>query len=501
MSWRPQSAHDASENIGFQPGAGLRPDAHDAVDHARHADARPTSRSGTDRRSNQGRRKIDVPLWLLVGWAIAVLSVVAGVVLTVAGLVSMRLGVLRAGVLTDLGSLVIVLTLRFLQRRHNHARPAGGLDDRAKKRDGTDAQPAETARLEPARPAAYVADPRDPPASQRDRRRQRAARPSTPARGDAPAAAARPAAALPDFPVLGEPSGLAREPWCLPVVPTQPAVAADQARIGTLEVRAASVIGPGHRTRDPATPRQDAYRLGRDTAGQHLIIAVADGMSDSPRSDHGATVAVSTAVASLRSELDGGATVRHLSAVALFTDIARAVTGSAQQRQIDPRDVRTGLIVGVVQVSPDERGQRAAWFGHVADVSAWIQAFPAEAGWRQVAGDSKGADADANSLRAFLPFHPGQAQGTLISLPTGAVLAFLTDGVSDAMTQIPRADEWFASAWTTPRPLGAFILDVGFEAKTHQDDRTAVVVWCDVPPPGRTAVPAAAAGRGRERPR
>jgi hypothetical protein len=264
-------------------------------------------------------------------------------------------------------------------------------------------------------------------------------------------------------------------------------VAADQARIGGLEVRAASIIGPAHRTRDPATPRQDAYRLGRDTAGRHLIVAVADGMSDSPRSDHGATVAVSTAVAKIRSELDGGTTIDRLSAAALFTDVARTIVASAKERAIPLENVRTGLIVGVVAVEPDRSGQRAAWFGHLADVSAWVLPAPVGpgSGWRQIAGDAKGDGLDANIVRTFLPYHAAEAGDTVDYLDPGWVLAFLSDGVSDAITQIPGGNSWFAERWARPPSLGSFILDAGYEAKTHQDDRTAVVVWCDPAGPAR----------------
>ncbi|MCK9923154.1 protein phosphatase 2C domain-containing protein [Frankia sp. AgPm24] len=279
--------------------------------------------------------------------------------------------------------------------------------------------------------------------------------------------------------LLGQPSVAANSPWYLPVVSTQPAVAADQARLGDLEVRAASIIGTGHRSSDPATPRQDAYRLGRDTAGRHLIIAVADGMSDSERSDHGATVAVSTAVAVLRRHLDTGATLRDLSAAEVFREVSGTIVRSLEGRNMTEMDVRTGLIVAVISVLPTRDGHREAWFGHLADLSAWQHSALPGTGWTHLAGDRKNDGMDSNSLSRFLPFSPGDARDTRARIPAGAIVALMSDGVSDALTGIPGANDWFARQWTSPPAVAQFIQQIGFEAKTFTDDRTAVVIWCD----------------------
>ncbi len=289
--------------------------------------------------------------------------------------------------------------------------------------------------------------------------------------------------------LLGQPSSASRSPWYLPIVSTQPAVAADQAQLGTLEVRAASIIGTGHRSSDPATPRQDAYRLGRDTAGHHLIVAVADGMSDSARSDHGATVAVSTAVAVLRRLLDAGATLHDLSAVEVFKETSGTILRSLDGRDMTEMDVRTGLIVAAISVLPAKEGRRKAWFGHLADLSAWQQSTPPGTGWAHIAGDRKDGGMDGNALSRFLPYSHGEATDTRKLLPSGAVVALMSDGVSDALTGIPGADNWFARQWARPPALPQFIQDISFEAKSFTDDRTAVVVWCDQPTPVAEGAP------------
>ena len=85
--------------------------------------------------------------------------------------------------------------------------------------------------------------------------------------------ASAPAAGL--FPVIHQRSRLATAPWRLPASASPPGLAADQGTIGSLDVRAASLVGPAHRHTVPALPRQDAYRLGQDTCRGHLIVAVA----------------------------------------------------------------------------------------------------------------------------------------------------------------------------------------------------------------------------------
>ena len=69
-------------------------------------------------------------------------------------------------------------------------------------------------------------------------------------------------------------------------------------------------------------------------------------------------------------------------------------------------------------------------------------------------------------------------------LTYGSALAVLTDGVGDALTDIPHAASWFAERWQRPPSLASFLLDVDFDAAGQVDDRTAVVVWC-LPAPRR----------------
>lgn len=261
-----------------------------------------------------------------------------------------------------------------------------------------------------------------------------------------------------------------RVPWRLPDEPAISGISADAVSVGPLTIRAASLVGPGHRCAEPAEPRQDAYRLGRDPGKHHLLVAIADGMSDSKRSHLGANVAVTALIGRIRADLGQG---RELDASAIFLDTARQMSGMAVQQKVTEDDVRAAALAAVIPVQPDQAGGRSIWLAWIADVGAWARQ---DTGWHRLAGAEK-KGMDQNALTEFLPFHPDRARSTRITLDRGAVLALATDGVGDAFTD--GAAPWFAARWARPPHISSFIEDVGYEAKGQLDDRTAIVVWCD----------------------
>ncbi len=291
---------------------------------------------------------------------------------------------------------------------------------------------------------------------------------------EAPAKALNPAVL--ESPVFGSSPPAAKSPWVLPVEPAVSGIAADQASLGDLDVRAVSIVGPGHRCEEPAVPRQDSYRLGRDRAGRYLIIAVADGMSDSRRSDLGATVAARCAVDTLRAHLDRGADPTAEAMNEAFRTSAGAMVATAKNEVLSEMDIRCALIIAIIPAAPNaESWGRRAWFASLADVSAWLRH---DNGWHRLVGDQKNSDLDRNILHNFLPYHPDRAVIVAYDLEPGATVAVVTDGVGDAFTEVPNAARWFAQRWETPVPLESFLLDVGFQARGQLDDRTSVTVWC-----------------------
>ncbi|MFJ9173215.1 protein phosphatase 2C domain-containing protein [Streptomyces sp. NPDC102360] len=265
--------------------------------------------------------------------------------------------------------------------------------------------------------------------------------------------------------------------WLLPERTVQNGIAADEATVGAFTLRAASVIGPGHRCAEPAEPRQDSYRIGRSRDSRYAIVAVADGLSSAARSDAGATTASSQAVTLLREQLEtvgfGG-----LDAKELYGRIAQSIAAHASGRGVDTADLATVLITAVL-AEPDANGVAQAWIAWLGDSSAWTL-DPHVPSWRFAAGEAKDRTSAvvSNEVAGRLPDTPQLVGDAYLPLAPGAALALVTDGIGDAWADpAGNVNEYFANAWRAPVPASRFTADVGFDAPQCLDDRTAVVTW------------------------
>ncbi|MFJ6897748.1 protein phosphatase 2C domain-containing protein [Streptomyces hokutonensis] len=266
-------------------------------------------------------------------------------------------------------------------------------------------------------------------------------------------------------------------PWLLPERTVQNGIAADEATVGAFTLRAASVIGPGHRCGRPAEPRQDSYRIGRSRDSRHAIVAVADGLSSAAWSDAGATTASSQAVTLLREQIEtvgfGGLDVKDL-----YGRIAASIAGHAAGRGVEPSHLATVLITAVL-AEPDANGVARAWVAWLGDSSAWTL-DPHAPLWRFSAGEAKDRTAAvvSNEVAGRLPDTPHLARDHYVTLAPGAALALVTDGIGDAWADpAGNVNTYFANAWRSPVPATRFTADVGFDAPQCLDDRTAVVLW------------------------
>jgi Protein phosphatase 2C len=273
--------------------------------------------------------------------------------------------------------------------------------------------------------------------------------------------------------LLGPGSRAGQAAWHLPIRSGQPGIAVDAARLGDLEVRAASVIGPAHRCEEPAVARQDAYVLARDSRGAHLVIAVADGLSDSTHSELGARVAVSTAARELSAALDRSGDPSAVDARALFTTVAREISGTGRGRGLVERDLCCLLIVAVVPAVAEPDGFRQIWTAQIGDVSLWTH----DPEWSRQTGIMK-SGLDRNTVSAVLPFHPGKVVTSRLSVPPGYGIGVVTDGVGDLLSDVAEASGFFADRWASPPHPAEFLADLCVDAPGQDDDRTAVVVWC-----------------------
>ncbi|MER7047581.1 protein phosphatase 2C domain-containing protein [Streptomyces jumonjinensis] len=282
--------------------------------------------------------------------------------------------------------------------------------------------------------------------------------------------------------MLHRASELTAMPWRLPAHPAPPGMAADAARVGDLEVRAASVVGTGHRTDEQrAAPRQDAYRLGQDSASRHLVVAVADGMSDSPHSDTAAAVATLALVNAVRTQLDKDVPLHRLDHTSAFLEAAGQVHAVARQRNWPADSVRTVAAVAVVPTSPAPGGGRDVWVAGLGDTTAWVRR---SLSWSRELGE-KQQGLDAGRLDAYLPYTPQAAQGRPLHLEPGETLALMTDGMGDVLTELPAAQELFHRQWAAPVAPLDLLLHLCYDSHQRNDDRTAVVVWPPSPEGGR----------------
>ncbi len=270
--------------------------------------------------------------------------------------------------------------------------------------------------------------------------------------------------------------------------PAVSGIAADEAVLGDLSIRAASLVGPGHRCEEPATARQDAYRVARDTMGDHLLLAVADGVSSSTHAELGAAVAAGTVVHALRRRLDEPEGAARLSAAELFEEAATAMSREASQRGLNLTDVCAVLLAAVIPTRSDApSGERTMWAAWLGDASLW--SLDAER-WRYAAGDRKKTTSgyDTNAVLHTLPTEPQAVRETRLALLPGDVVTLVSDGVGDGLATIAELNAYLADHWRWPPPIASYINDVGFDAERFLDDRTSVTVW--VAPDPRSREPA-----------
>jgi hypothetical protein len=314
----------------------------------------------------------------------------------------------------------------------------------------------------------------------------RAAPPSFGAAGSAPAKAGYSEVASP--PMFSGGSAPGHAPWHLPVGSSPSGLAADGARVGDLEVRAASMVGAGHRCEEPAVPRQDAYALQRTPDGKYLIIAVADGVSDSPHSDLGARVAVSAATRELVRMLANGG-MAAIDEDLLYKVVAGEMLGTGRNRGVADRDICSILIVAVIQAFSRPDGIRRVWASWIGDVSLWILR---DGLLHRMTGKEK-TGLDRNVLDAVLPFAPDRSENLRLELHSLDRVAVMTDGLSDSLSGIPEVSEYFARQWAGDAPHPAvFLHALCYDGPGQTDDRTAVVVWAGT---SRKSEPTAHSGR------
>lgn len=256
---------------------------------------------------------------------------------------------------------------------------------------------------------------------------------------------------------LGVPSRAAGQPWRLDTVADVPDTVIEAARVGTLEVRAASTRGAGHRSRGEV--RQDAMGVA-DLGGRYVLAAVADGFGAASHAHRGAQLAVRNAISYLAYALPGA----DLDVVDMVTALRQA-DRAVREAGPNPECRKTTLTVAAVELGWSGQGHRYRAV-RVGDSPAMVLS---DGVFLPLFG-KRGADSD------LLPSPRGPADGVRGVLRPGEALVVASAGLGTPVRESP-VGTYLAQAWTeAPGPV-AFTHQLQFDLRAFDDDRTAVVVW------------------------
>lgn len=256
---------------------------------------------------------------------------------------------------------------------------------------------------------------------------------------------------------LGAPSRASGEPWRLDAVADVPDTVFEAGRVGSLEIRAASIRGSTHRGRGEV--RQDAMAVA-EVSGRYVLAAVADGHGAASHSHRGAQVAVRNAIGYLSWALPG-TDLDVVDMVGALKTADRAVRDAGP----NPECRRTTLTVAVVEIGWNGQGHRYR-AARIGDCPAMVLA---DGVFLPLFG-RRGCDTD------HLPSPRGTANGVRGVLRPGEALVIASAGLGGLAPASP-AGTHLAHAWAElPGPL-TYLHQLQFDLRAFDEDRTAVTVW------------------------
>jgi hypothetical protein len=248
---------------------------------------------------------------------------------------------------------------------------------------------------------------------------------------------------------------------------------ADGGRVGAFSVLAASVVGQGHLHR--GIQRQDAYHFA--PLGRGAVVAIADGVSQMPRSAIGADVAAFSVVRGYierHRENSSAALGERPGAAELLADAVdhadAEVRGTAEALGIPPRELSTTLLVAVLEPGPN--GEIEVTVAAVGNSSA----FEILSEDLQTVLAGPGSDEAPALLREFIPGAVGTARIRLARVRKRGVLLLATDGLADDLAGSATVRRWFWERLTASGTPLEFAHALSYRRQGSMDDLTALAV-------------------------
>jgi hypothetical protein len=234
------------------------------------------------------------------------------------------------------------------------------------------------------------------------------------------------------------------------------------AQLGAIRTTGASVRGLMHRHGEE--PRQDAFALGerRSSEGvEELIAVVCDGVGSLERSHEAAELV------SRRMVEEGAAGTGWPEAVLTVNEELRAIAVEG-----DAKVMATTVVALAVERDGAEWVGRLAWVG---DSSCWH--LDGAGRWSELTATENATDAayHSSSVRP-LPSTDGGCRALAFRV-TGGALFLMSDGVSNPLRWSGAVQTALTEWWQAPCDPLTFAGQVGFSAKSHNDDRTVVAIW------------------------
>jgi serine/threonine protein phosphatase PrpC len=272
----------------------------------------------------------------------------------------------------------------------------------------------------------------------------------------------------------------------MPEVEGQPAdIELDGADLSRLHVRAASLRGSDHQFN--IEPRQDSIRIRQVTnkAGSRTLSAVvSDGVGSQPLSHLGSRL-----ICDRFSELLGADGALDLVrndgklekiAKSVVRGLVDELERAAKEKKRAPKEYSATMVAAVVEDVPPNYVDpvRKAVVLAIGDACAYVLRH--DGAWEDV-HDPK--DVPGDLVSTGTDAMPGSGPEALCCyqafLSPGDMLLICTDGLANPMRGNAEVKDRLAFYWrgASPRSALEFGWQVGFRAKSHGDDRSAICIW------------------------